>query len=126
MFDLHELDGLGHSARLIGIQLGGFACGYGAEGAGAGTDIAEDHKRGRTFAPALAHVGAVAALANGMQFIFVDDLAHHPKILAHGEFDAQPFGFFGALWLFFGWCLAGDGQFEQHIERVLEAKEYVF
>ena len=68
MFHLHK-----HASAtrrgIVGIVFVGSSGGYGAKGATPGTYIAQNHKRSRTSPPALAHVGAVTAFANGVELM---------------------------------------------------------
>lgn len=63
---LHFLDGHGDASGFAEVEFGGATGLDGAERAGAGAGIAEDHDGGGTAGPALAHIGALSALADGM------------------------------------------------------------
>jgi hypothetical protein len=66
VFYAHQPDGFRHAPRFVLIMFIGAAGFYGAKGTGAGTHIAQDHKGGGACAPAFAHIGAIAAFANGV------------------------------------------------------------
>ncbi len=93
MLDAHQPGSLGHAARLVPVEVGGGAASLdGAEAARARADVAQDHERGRAGSPALAHVRAARALADGVQVVGLDDLGDLPERLAVGELDAEPLG----------------------------------
>src|SRR5690606_26060359 len=92
MLHFHEFHRLGYPVGLVPIDGQRPAGRYGAKGAGARADITEYHERGRTGPPAFAHIGAVATLADGMQFVLVYQTAHMPIFFAYREFHAQPIG----------------------------------
>ena len=78
-------------------------CIYGVEGAGTGTGIAQNHESGRALAPALAHVGAVAALANGVQAVIVHEVADVLVFFTDWQLDTKPFRLAAA-----GFCWFSD------------------
>jgi len=86
----HLGDGFCHSMRLGDVVLWRTSMGDGAVSAIAGADVAEDHEGGGAVLPALADVGAVGFLADGMEV----ELAHQalePHIVgAAGRFDLEP------------------------------------
>ena len=67
VIEAETADRLRHAARLVEVVDGRLSGLYGAEPAGAGAGVAEDHDRGRSLVPALAHVRALSFRANGMQ-----------------------------------------------------------
>ena len=67
VIEAQAADGLGHAARLVQVVDGGPVRLDRAEPAGAGAGVAEDHDRGRSLVPALAHVRALSLRANGVQ-----------------------------------------------------------
>src|SRR5436190_6263226 len=88
----HEFHATRHPRRLEGVHGIGSAGGHGTEAATPRAYVPEDHERGRTRAPPLAHVGAVAAMADGVQLVLTDDLAHLAVALTRRQFHAQPVG----------------------------------
>jgi hypothetical protein len=67
VLEVHLADSLGDAARLV-LVVPGRATGLdGAEAAGAGAGIAEDHDRRRALLPALPDVGAAGLLADGVE-----------------------------------------------------------
>src|SRR4029453_4437228 len=67
MLEPHHPDRLRHPARLV-LVVPGRAPGLdGAEAAGAGAGIAQDHDRRRALIPALADVGAACLFAHGVE-----------------------------------------------------------
>ena len=67
--EFHQCDRLRHVCRFVGIQRQRLAACRIAELATAGTDVASNHEGSRTFPPALSHVGAAAAAANGVEAV---------------------------------------------------------
>ena len=87
----HARGGFGHAVGLVLIRrAGGLAGGHGAEAAGARADVAEDHEGGGAVLPALAHVGAARALANGVQPERAHDALQLLVVLPAQELHAQP------------------------------------
>jgi hypothetical protein len=94
--DLHQKNGLCNAigfAFVILNRSSGFHC---TKTTGTRANIAEDHKRRRARTPAFPHIRAVTALANGVQFVLIDQLPHMPVVFAHGQFNAQPIRLSGA------------------------------
>jgi hypothetical protein len=87
MFYLHEVNSFGHALGLIPIHGIGSAGSYGAEAATAGTYIAQYHKGGGAFAPALSHIGTVPAFANSMEFVGVNQPTYVLVILSGRKFN---------------------------------------
>jgi hypothetical protein len=63
----HKRNGFRNASRLTEIEAGRPAGCDGAEPAGAGTRVPEDHERRRSRAPAFADVRATGFLADGVQ-----------------------------------------------------------
>jgi hypothetical protein len=61
-------------ARFLGIKGQGASGGCVAELARAGADVAANHEGGGALSPALAHIGAASAAADGVEFVGVDNL----------------------------------------------------
>ena len=95
VFDLHEYDGFGHPAWLIGVVFIGATSFDGTKRTRTGTGIAQNHKGRRTCAPAFAHVRAIPALANGVQLVFVHQSPHFAVIGANRQLYTQPIGLAG-------------------------------
>ena len=88
----HALDRLGHAQRLVLVgRADGLARGYGAEAAGARTDIAQDHEGGGAMLPAFAHVRATRTFAHGVQVERAHDALQVLIVFAAEEFYAEPF-----------------------------------
>ena len=90
VLDAHQVDGFRDAPGLILVVLARAAGLHRAEGAGARAGVAEDHEGGRPRAPALTHVGTVAALADGVELVLVYETADALVVLADGELDAEP------------------------------------
>ena len=67
-----------------------------------GTNVAQNHQRGRTPAPALGFIGTHSAAANGMQRMFFDDSRYVGKRVVSVEPDFEPGGFFRSRYLVIG------------------------
>jgi len=67
MPDAEAPDGLGDAAGFLRVSRRGLARGHAAEGAVAAADVAQNHERGRTAAPAFPLVGALRAPADCVQ-----------------------------------------------------------
>jgi hypothetical protein len=85
-------DGLGDAARLIHVDGLGTALGHGAESAAAGAQVAQHHEGRGLVVPALADVGAVRGLADGMQVEIAGQLLEVVIIVAHRRARLQPVG----------------------------------
>jgi hypothetical protein len=59
-------------------------------GAISGANVAEDHERGSTVLPALADIGAVGLLANGVEVQLAHHLLEAEIIRSTGGFDLEP------------------------------------
>jgi hypothetical protein len=76
VLEIHSGYGLSYAGGLTNIKFGRSTCLDSAKGAGTSADVAQNHDGGSTARPALAHVWTLGALADGMQIVVVDDLAH--------------------------------------------------
>ena len=76
VLEVHSGDGLGHAGGLTNIEFGRSTCLNSTKGAGSGADVAQNHYRGGTARPAFAHIRTLGTLADGMQIVVVDNLAH--------------------------------------------------
>ena len=82
--------GFGDAARLVEVDGLGTALGHGAESAAARAQVAEHHE-GRGFVvPALADVGAVGALADGVQVERAGQALEVVVVFAHGGARLEP------------------------------------
>ena len=82
--------GLGDAGGFAEVEFGGAAGLDRAEVAGARADVAEDHDGGGAAGPALAEVGALRALADGVELVFVHERADGVVAGAAGKFGAEP------------------------------------
>ena len=85
-------DGVGHAPRLIEVDRLGLALGHRAEAAAPRAEVAEHHEGRGLLVPALADVGAVRALADGVQVQIARQLLERVEGLAHGSAGLQPLG----------------------------------
>jgi hypothetical protein len=92
MPELHQLDRFGHATGLVKVGRQGLACRDSTELAGPGANIPKYHQRGRAPAPAITHIRALPAGANGMEFMLVDDIPDIKVVLSPGQTDLQPVG----------------------------------
>src|SRR5690606_18620472 len=116
-----------HARRLEWIDSFRPARGHGTESARPRADVAEDHERGGARAPAFAHVGAVAALADRVQLVLAHDLAHLAIVLAGGQFHPQPLRPpLSLLLLRCGDRLAHSNGSLSELQRQIEAEEESF
>ena len=82
MAQVHFGYGIGNASGFAQIEFGGSSGLDRAEIAGAGADIPQNHDGRGAPRPAFAHVWALGALANSVQLIVVDHLAHGSVTLA--------------------------------------------
>ena len=82
--------GLGHPARLVGVEPGRPAGPDGAEPAGAGAGLAQDHDRGRALVPALPEVRTARLLADGVEVEAPDEAAQVADGLARRDGHLEP------------------------------------
>jgi hypothetical protein len=97
MLNIHQLNRVGHTGGFVPVCRQRAACSHGAKLARAGANVAQYHKRCGTCAPALAHVWAVAALANGVQLIVIDNLSYFSITFTNWKFHSQPIWTFLSL-----------------------------
>ena len=90
MFHFHQVDGFGYPLGFVPIHWFRTSCRYRTKAATAGAHIAQDHKGGRAFAPAFTHIRAVAAFADGMELMRIDEAAHILITLSYRQLYAQP------------------------------------
>jgi hypothetical protein len=91
--EVHLGDGFGDAGGFSEVVFGGAAGLDGAEITGAGADVTQNHEGGGAAGPAFAEVGALGALANGVELVFVDEFADGVVTGAGREFGAEPSGF---------------------------------
>ena len=92
VFEIHLRHGVGDAGGFAEVELCGTASLDRAEIAGARADVAEDHHGGGAAGPAFAEVGALRALADGVQFVLVDELAGGVVAGAGRQFGSEPGG----------------------------------
>ena len=85
-------DGFGDTARLVEVDGVGASFGHGAESAAAGAEIAQHHEGGGPVTPALADVGAVSGLADGVQIQVAGQLLEIVVVIANRSAGLQPVG----------------------------------
>jgi len=85
-------DGIGDARGLCVVDGFGLALGHGAEAAAARAEVAEHHEGGGLLVPALADVGAVGGLADGVEAEVADQLFEVVEGLAHGSAGLEPRG----------------------------------
>src|SRR5258706_9642307 len=107
MLYTHQFYRLSHTSGFVQVIFRWATSSHGTERATPRADISEDHEGGSACAPAFAHVRAIAALANSMQFIFVNQFTHLGIFGANGQLHPQP------IWLaFFGFFFGYDRKFD--------------
>jgi hypothetical protein len=84
--------GLGHAAWLVEVNRLGTAFGHRAEAAAARTQVAQHHEGCGFVVPALADVGAVRALADGIQLQRAGQPLQAVVVLAHRRARLEPLG----------------------------------
>src|SRR5271165_296629 len=100
-----------------------FATGHGAEAAGAGADVPQNHEGGGAVLPAFTHVGAAGALANGVQVQGAHGALEFLIAFTAKEFDAQPLRPRVGVWR--GWRRNGVGddvEGRRHEPAILRGK----
>ncbi len=85
-------DGLRDAARLVVVEPGRAAGLHGAEPAGPGARVAEDHDRGRALVPALPDVRAVGLLADGVQVEAAEQALELVEVVTGRHPGADPVG----------------------------------
>ena len=98
VFYLHQFDGFGNTAWFVGIVFIGSTGFHRTKRTRARTDISQNHKSGRASTPTFTHVWAIAALTDGVQFIFIHQTAHAAIVFTNGQLDPEPVRFFGSFW----------------------------
>ena len=93
MAQAHPLDSLGDPARLAQVEGAGAAAADLAVGAGAGADLAQDQEGSGAALPALAQIGAVRLLADGVEAGVAHEIAQTRVVLPGGELGLEPGGF---------------------------------
>ena len=96
MLDFHQEDRFRDTAWLVFIIFIGTPRLHGTEGARTRTHIAKDHEGSRAGAPAFAHVGAIAALADGVEVVGIDEMADLFVLFTDRQLYAKPVRFAGA------------------------------
>ncbi len=86
----HPRDRARHARRLERVVPRRLAGLHVAEAAASRARVAEDHERGGSALPALAHVRAGGLLADGVQVLLADQLAQLAVALAPGRRDLEP------------------------------------
>jgi hypothetical protein len=86
----HGLDGLGHPARLVGVELGRLAGVDLAEVAPARALVTADEEGGLPVFPALVDVGAAGLLADGVQALPLDQTTQVRELGTHRRPDLDP------------------------------------
>jgi hypothetical protein len=109
MFNLHKPDSFGNTAWFIFVVFVWATGFYRAKRAGAGTYIAQNHKRCSASTPTFTHIRARPTLTNGMKFKVVHNAAHIAVIFAHRQANFQPLRAFGPA---FSGRIFEDGKFE--------------
>ena len=90
VLEIHLRDGVGDAGGFTEVELRGATGLDCAEIAGPRADVSEDHHGGGAAGPALAQVGALSALADCMEFVFVDQFARGEVAGAGGQFGTEP------------------------------------
>ena len=88
--EAHGGDRLGDAARLVVVEPGGPARLDGAEPAGPGADVAQDHHRRGALVPALAHVGADRLLADRVEVQAAQQALEVVVVVARGHPGLDP------------------------------------
>src|SRR5215211_4222670 len=92
VLEAHLSGSVGDAARFVEVELGGLACEDGAEAAGAGADVAQDHEGRGAVVPALADVRAARLLADGVEVEAAHGLSYIAVALSHGRPGFKPLG----------------------------------
>ena len=106
--EVHGGDGVGDACGFIVVWRGGSACFDVTEAAGAGAGVAEDHDGGDAGRPALAHVGALGFLTDGVEVVVVDQVECLGVVLGGGQGGAEPAGLAAADEVFSGLLVFED------------------
>ena len=92
VLEAHDGDGLGDAARLVGVVPVRAAGLDGAEAAGPGAGVAEDHDGRRALLPALADVRAAGLLADGVERLAAHEVLELRVVGAAGQPGLDPLG----------------------------------
>jgi len=109
-------DGIGDASGLFVVNRFGLALGDRTEAAAARANVAEHHEGRGLLVPALADVGAVGGLADGVEVEVASQLLKVVKGLAHGRARLEPGGLGGG----FAW---GKVDLDQHVGMPTGLKE---
>ena len=90
-------DGVGDAGGVGVVDGLGAALGHGAEAAAAGAQIAEHHEGGGFTVPALADVGALGGLADGVEVEVAGEFFEVVEGFADGGAGLEPLGLFGGF-----------------------------
>src|SRR5580704_2464348 len=82
-----------HAARFVPVDRLGPALRHGAESAAPGADVTQQHESRGLVIPALADVGALGRLADGVQPQPARQLLEVVKVLSNRRFGSEPVGF---------------------------------
>ena len=96
-FQSELLNGFGDAARLVVVDRFGAPLRYGAESAATRTEVTEQHEGRGLVVPALADVGALCRLADGVEVESAGELFEVVIFLAHWGAGLEPLGFGSAL-----------------------------
>src|SRR5215217_5011546 len=92
VLEAHLFGGVGHAPRFVEVELRRLAGEDGAEAAGAGADVAQDHEGRGAVVPALADVRAARLLADGVEVEAAHGLSYIAVALSHGRPGFKPLG----------------------------------
>lgn len=84
----HLCHGIGDARGFAEIKFGRPAGLYRAKIAGSGADVSKDHHRRCSAGPAFTQVWTLCALANGVEFVVIHELAHGVVAGSTGQFGA--------------------------------------
>ena len=91
MFQAQSGNRFGHAARLVPLDGSRPAFGHGAKTAPPGADVSQEHKGGGAMVPALADIGTLRRLTNGMQSQPAGQFLEIVEVLAGRSFGPEPF-----------------------------------
>ena len=118
MFDSHNLDGLRYFFWLIPFYRFWSSSFYTTKATRTRTNVSKNHKSCGSFTPTFSHIRAVAALANGVELVFVYKSTTLFVSRSDVKFYATPVWF--AFTFTFRW---GDGEVNHTVDEVLN-REY--
>src|SRR5678816_2720238 len=96
------MNGFSHTLRFIPINGLRTACSHCTEATTSCTDISKYHEGSGACSPAFAHIGAVAAFANGMKFMCIDKASYLFIFFANGKLYTKPIWFL-LPWFRYDW-----------------------